>query len=368
MEKPVLIIQRFYYNFREGFFDYLSDINFNFRLINATKSLGRVKVHEEAKSKSFILNIIHFFFGENYVVFPLLFFSLIRINPKIIITEGGQNTINNIQVLLYCILFKRKYIIWELGKGYADFGNSLPRRLYMKLYNVILKHSHYVYGYNSQSKVYFNTLGIDNNKIIILNNTIDTRKIKNLRIAKSDEVPYELQEQSKNGYIFFIFVGALLRSKNIESMADLLRMLGEKYYLIIVGDGIPEYKTELKEIFKGTNHIFVGYKKQEQLNSYYKFASFSILPGLGGLSINQSMAFGVPVICSGADGAEKDLVFKNETGYVYKNLNDAYSFIVSKKPNEWEKMGRNCEALIYSKYSVESMMNKFIYYTNFDPK
>lgn len=364
MGKKVLIIQRFYYNFREGFFDYLTDIDFDFRLINATKSRGRVKVHEYATSKSYILNIMYFFFGKNYVIFPFLFFSLIRINPKIIVTEGGQNTINNIQVLLYCMLFKRKYIIWELGRGYADFGNSLPRRLYMKLYNVILNHSYYIYGYNSQSKVYFNSLGIENNKIIILNNTIDTRKIKKLRIDESNQVPFELEQQSKDDYIFLIFVGTLLRSKNIESMAELLRMLGKKYYLIIVGDGDPEYRSELKEVFNGTNHIFAGYKKLEQLSPYYKLANFAILPGLGGLSINQSMAFGVPVICSGADGAEKELVFRDKTGYIYKNLNDAYRYIVTKKTDEWKKMGFNAESLIYSQHSVESMMGKFIHYTN----
>ncbi len=364
MEKQVLIIQRFYYNFREGFFDYLSDINFDFRLINATSSKGRVKVHEEAKGKSFILSIFHFFLGENYVVFPFLFFNLIRINPKIIITEGGKNTINNFQVLLYCKFFKRKYIIWDLGRGYADFGNSLLRRTYMKLYNVILKHSYYVYGYNSQSRVYFNSLGIDNNKIIILNNTVDTRKIKNLRIDKTNKSPYELQEQSNRDFIYFIYVGTLLRSKNIESMSDLLRLLGEKYFLIIIGDGNSKYKTELKELFKGTNHIFLGYKKQEQLNSYYQLASFSILPGLGGLSINQSMAFGVPVICSGADGAEKDLIIDDETGYIYKDLNDAYKYIVSKTTDDWRSMGIKSESLIYSNHSVERMMDKFIHYTN----
>ncbi len=122
-------------------------------------------------------------------------------------------------------------------------------------------------------------------------------------------------EKQKNEYIFFIYVGTLLKSKNIESMSELLRMLGDKYYLIIVGDGNPKYKIELEKVFEGTNHIFVGYKRLEQLLSYYELASFSILPGLGGLSINQSMAFRVPVICSGADGAEKDLIITGETGY-----------------------------------------------------
>jgi len=90
MGKRLLIIQRFYYNFREGFFDYLSDIKCDFKLINSTSSLGRVKVHDEAKNKSFIEKIFYFFIGENYVIFPFLFFSLIRINPRIIVTEGGQ--------------------------------------------------------------------------------------------------------------------------------------------------------------------------------------------------------------------------------------------------------------------------------------
>ncbi len=102
----ILIIQRFYYNFREGFFDYLSDKKIDFNLINATNSKGRVKVHEEAKGKSFVLKLFYFFIGDDYVIFPFLFFSLIQLKPRVIVTEGGQNTINNFQVLMYCKLFK----------------------------------------------------------------------------------------------------------------------------------------------------------------------------------------------------------------------------------------------------------------------
>ena len=37
-------------------------------------------------------------------------------------------------------------------------------------------------------------------------------------------------------------------------------------------------------------NIFLGYKKPEELLPYYNISSFCILPGLGGLSINQAMA------------------------------------------------------------------------------
>jgi len=364
MSKKILIVQRFYYSFREGFFEYLSDIKLDFKLINATSSSGRVKVHDIAKQKTFYEKIFYFLIGENYVIFPFLFFSLVRMNPGIIVTEGGKNTINNLQVLLYCKFFKKNYIIWDLGKGYADFGHSLQRRIYMRIYRFLLKHSLYIYGYNSQSKKYFKGLGIDESKLIILNNTNDTRKIKSIKSDSFCEIPIELRKQSEVGYTFLIFVGTLLPSKNIESMAELLRMLGEKYYLIIVGDGKSKYKSELEAIFEGTNHIFVGYKKLDQLQPYYQLANFSILPGLGGLSINQSMAFGVPVICNSADGAEKDLVIEGETGYIYKDLFDAYNYIFSKTLDDWNEMGRKSESFIFSNHSVESMMNKFIHYTN----
>jgi glycosyltransferase involved in cell wall biosynthesis len=364
MALNVLIIQRFHYNFREGFFDYLSSINFDFKLINATSSKGRVMVHDEVVNKSFIEKTRYFFIGENYVVFPFLFFKLIQMSPKIVVSEGGQNTINNLQVLLYCKLFRRKFIIWDLGKSYADFGNSIPRRVYMIFYKFILNQALSVYGYNSQSYKYFKSLGIEDSKNIILNNTIDTRKIGLLRKKQMSKIPLEFEAVKLRNYKFLIFVGTLLRSKNIETMADLLRKLGENYFLIIVGDGSQKYKDELKETFYGTNHFFVGYKKLEELLPYYNLASFSILPGLGGLSINQSMAFGVPVICSKADGAEEDLIIKDKTGYIYKDLDDAYNFIISKTSEDWKKMGQEAESYLFSNYSVETMMNKFVSYIN----
>jgi glycosyltransferase involved in cell wall biosynthesis len=362
METKLLIVQRFYYNFREGFFDYLCDINYKFKLINSTTSKGKVKVHDEAKQKSFIIKTFYFFWGEKYVIFPFLFIKLIRLNPSVIVTEGGANTVNNIPIFLYCKLFGRKYIIWDVGKGYADFGNSPFRKLYMKLYVSLLIYSDHIYGYNTHSKEYFKSLGIEESKVVVLNNTIDTRKIKKTKSDYVPQIPKELLEQASKGYRFLIFVGALVKSKNIENLAELMKMLSDEYYLIIVGEGTPEYKSELMKSFEGTNHVFVGYKRIENLLPYYTLASFSVLPGLGGLSINQSMAFGVPVICKSADGAEKDLIVSGKTGYIYENLKDAHDFIMSKSSDDWKRMGKDAEIFLNSYHSVESMMEKFILY------
>jgi glycosyltransferase involved in cell wall biosynthesis len=362
MGKGLLIVQRFYYNFREGFFDYLVDKGIDFSLINSTTSRGKVKVHAEAKEKPFISETFKFFKGDSYVIFPFLFFKMIWINPRIIVSEGGQNTINNIQIYIYSRLFNRDYIIWDLGKGYADFGSSFLRNIYMHIYIFILRKSIYVFGYNTQSKTYFKSLGISEDKIVILNNTIDTRKISAIRKTYIPYIPDNLELAVQKNYTFVIFVGALVKSKNIEALAELMKLLGDQYFLIIIGEGTREYKEKLEVSFNGTNHFFAGYKKNEQLSPYYDLASFSVLPGLGGLSINQSMAFGVPVVCKGADGAEKDLVINDQTGYVYESLDDACNYIRSKTRNQWKSMGESAEKLLFSEHSVERMMDKFISY------
>jgi glycosyltransferase involved in cell wall biosynthesis len=364
MKTPLLIVQRFYYSFREGFFEYLADNQIEFELINATTSKGKVKVSTEAKNKPFILKTFYFHLGDFYVIFPFLFFKLIFINPKVVVSEGGQNTINNIQIWLYSKVFRKKYIIWDLGKGYADFGNSFFRGLYMNMYVRILKNASFVFGYNTQSKSYFESLGIESEKIIVLNNTIDTRKIESLKKKYIPFVPEELKPFTGNGFTFMIFVGALARTKNIEALALLLKALGPEYFLIIIGDGPKEYVDELAECFKGTNHVFAGYKKNEQLFPYYGMASFAVLPGLGGLSINQAMAFGVPVVCKSADGAEKDLVRNDETGYIYNDIDDACRYIKSKSSKEWKEMGENAGHLLYAEHNVESMMERFLLYCN----
>jgi len=361
MRTEIVIVQRYFYNFREGFFNYLNSIVPDFKLINSVKSRGRVTVHKNIVSKcSYIYPIKSININDNIVWFPFLFFSLLKLNPNVIVTEGGQNTINNIQIRLYCLLMSRQYIVWDLGKGYQDFGNSLSRRIYMHFYTRLLKKATYVYGYNSCSKEYFLSLGVPKERIFIMNNTIDTIAVKETILKSSHEMPEDLRLIHSNEKIFIIFVGSLLPTKKIEDLVPIMRGLGDKYHLLLIGSGTKEYETQLKSIFFEVNHTFLGYKQIEQLFPYYKVSSFAILPGLGGLSINQAMAFGLPVLCTHADGAEKDIVHNDITGYIYNNIYDVVVYIKNKSNEDWERMGKAAENLLYSEFSIEQEATRFL--------
>lgn len=363
-KSDILVLQRFYYNFREGFFDILYEKNPGFLLINSVHSLGRVKVGK-TKNKRYIIQTFCLHFGENIILFPFLFLKLIKINPSIIVTEGGQNTINNIFVLFYSKLFNKKYIIWDLGRGYYNPRTNLLRSIYMTIYKIILNNASLVYTYNSMSKKYFQSLNISNSKILILNNTIDTSKIidKKAICNKNEYIQYieSLHNIIYNKNItYFSFIGTLIESKNIESMSEILNLLGNSYHLFIIGSGNNDYTEKLKSIFRNNNCTFVGSVHQNELFPYMKLSSFSILPGLGGLSINLSMAYGVPVLCRHADGAEFDLIFNNKTGYIYSSEIEAVEYILSKNTLDWVSMGKNALDLIKQDFTISKQYEKFI--------
>jgi len=361
MNTKTVIVQRYFYNFREGIFDCLQEMGLNFKLINSTRSRGRVKVHpDKVASVNYIDNCANFNLNDNLVVFPFLFWKLVKEKPAAIVTEGGQNTINNIQIKLYSRLFGVPYIQWDLGKGYQDFGNSLGRRIYMRVYKSIANRANLIYGYNSSSKKYFESLGIPSEKIVVLNNTADTPTLKKVIESSSKELPDDMAKQYDINKKYIIFVGTLLPTKRIEDFAEIMAKLKGEYTLLIVGSGKEEYIQSLKELFKDLDCIFLGYKRPEELLPYYNISSFCILPGLGGLSINQAMAYGLPVLCTHADGAEEDVVRNDETGYIYQDIDDAIRYIHSKTDEDWKRMGSNASELMYGEFSLEKECERFI--------
>ena len=361
MHPKVVIIQRYFFNFREGIFDCLQSMGLDFKLLNSTQSRGRVKVHQDkVKSVDYIIEPAHFNINDGILVFPFLFFLLLKLKPRVIVTGGGQNTINNIQVRLYCRMVGIKYIVWDLGKGYQDFGNSLGRRIYTRYYKRVLDGAALIYGYNSGSKRYFESLGVPSGKIVVLNNTADTVLLKKVIDRSSKELPEDMATSYDPRKKYIIFVGSLLPTKRIEDFKEIMDRLKGEYTLLIVGSGEEEYTQSLKQLFKDIDCVFLGYKRPEELLPYYSISSFCFLPGLGGLSINQAMAYGLPVLCTHADGAEEDLVREDETGYIYRDIDDAIRYIHSKTEEDWKRMGKTAQELMFGDFSMEKECERFV--------
>lgn len=175
--------------------------------------------------------------------------------------------------------------------------------------------------------------------------------------------------KAKNG-IKIIHVGRLVPWKKTDLLIRAVSVLVKEIpdiSLMIVGDG-PQ-KEELENLTKKlgveSNVQFVGavYKPLE-LGKYLMDADIYVLAGMGGLSINEAMAFGKPVICSMCDGTEKDLVTDAVNGYFFRP-NDVYDLadkirLLIIDPERARKMGEESRRIIREKVNIDTVSDRFV--------
>ena len=167
-----------------------------------------------------------------------------------------------------------------------------------------------------------------------------------------------------------LHIGRLVRWKRVDLLIDALPAVLKEYpdaELVVVGNG-PE--TEALKQQAERNHLeahvrFVGAVYQpEVLGAYMHESAVYVLAGMGGLSINDAMTYGMPVICSVCDGTEKDLVCEGENGYYFRE-GDAASLaqkigMLFASPERTAAMGRESERIIREKVNLRSVCDNYL--------
>lgn len=172
-----------------------------------------------------------------------------------------------------------------------------------------------------------------------------------------------------------IHVGRLVRWKRVDLLIEATQKLLGKYpniELLVVGTG-PE-ENNLKE---QTQHLglqnqvrFVGgIYEMENLGRYLQSSSIYVLAGMGGLSINEAMCFGLPVVCSVADGTERRLVRENQNGHYFTNGDlESLTSVIDKMLADLPKtqlMGIESERIIREEINIHTVLAKYLEAFNF---
>jgi glycosyltransferase involved in cell wall biosynthesis len=113
-----------------------------------------------------------------------------------------------------------------------------------------------------------------------------------------------------DGKPFVLFVGRLQARKRIDNLLHACAALSGNIQprLVIVGDG-PE-RTSLESLAKTVypSAEFPGARHGAELTPYFSAADLFVLPGTGGLAVQEAMSYGLPVIMGQGDGTNDDLV------------------------------------------------------------
>ena len=133
--------------------------------------------------------------------------------------------------------------------------------------------------------------------------------------------------------------------------------------LVIVGDGPERESLEAlaKQIYPSAE--FVGSKHGEELKAHFDEADLFVLPGTGGLAVQEAMSHGLPVIVAQGDGTQDDLVRK-ENGWqippddfeaLVATMKDALSDVARLR-----KMGAESYRIVKEEINIEKMAETFV--------
>jgi len=116
-----------------------------------------------------------------------------------------------------------------------------------------------------------------------------------------------------------LFTGRLQARKRVDLLLGACAALppDRKPRLLIVGDGPerPALQNLAGQIYPCAE--FTGALFDDELKPYLELADLFVLPGTGGLAVQQAMSAALPVIVAEADGTQADLV-RPENGWLVR--------------------------------------------------
>lgn len=252
----------------------------------------------------------------------------------------------------------RKKILFRGDSNLLDEapGISLKKSLRRLALKWVLKHIDIALYTGEDNRQYYIKHGVAERKLVYAPNAVE-----NQRFAEGDEEAMILAKAWRNelsipdSALVFLFAGKLEPKKDplllIQAFQEIEQ---EDVCLLLVGNGVLE--TEAKQLAANDKRIlFLDFQNQQQMPVIYRLGDVFVLPSKGpgetwGLSVNEAMACGRPVIVSNRCGCAKELV--RENGKVFRandqsDLCKALLFFVNKK-HQIPEMGARSSTIINS--------------------
>ena len=281
-------------------------------------------------------------------------------NPDGIIFQWNQTNLSEWGVLRYCKKQHIPYGIWGCNYTRADLIKPLAW-LREQIYHPLYKNASVLIPYGTLYRDYFIKLGIKSEKIIVAQNTINVEQIVE---------SHPFKQKGKNEAVRVLYVGAIAPQKRIETavlaVANLIKS-GVKLEFDIVGGGnllslynyIEEFDNDISK------HIRVhGAKYGKELENFFLNADVFLMPGTGGLGVNEAMAYGLPIISTLGDETIYDLMDGN--GFLLQKNGDVEAQMDALKKfsllldEERSAMRKRSQLLITERASLANMVKQHV--------
>ena len=296
---------------------------------------------------------IHLLGGALYLCFQTgLPGWLAKEDPDALIVEANPRYLSTPAAVRWMKERSRPVIGWGLGsppqKGFQADIRRQNRQNFLRLFDAMLT-------YSQRGANEYKELGFPADRIFVAPNAVSPRPQKAIHAR-----PSFFNQQPT-----ILFVGRLQRRKRLDLLLLACASLPAKIQprLIIVGDGPERRELEglASEVYPKAQ--FAGARHGKELATYFDEADLFVLPGTGGLAVQEAMSHALPVIVAKGDGTQDDLVTP-ENGWQVPpdDLNALSNQLLQALADapRLRKMGIESYRIVSEEINLEHMVEVFI--------
>lgn len=364
--KKVLILYRFLPQYRKEFYqllkDKLSKSNIELDLIYGNGSEADRKKEDliDLPWGTFKPNTVVKILGQELYWQPVL--KDIN-NYDLIIVEQASKLLVNYYLQLRQIFNKSKLGIWGHGRSFKATKQNFVGEL-LKRYTI--KCATWWFAYTDITKDVVVSTGFPKDRVTVVQNAIDTKKLREQLLSISDRKRKEIRKkygiESNNSCIY---CGSLYKEKKIDFLiesAQIIRKNLPDFELVIIGSG-EESKLVKTYAEKFSWIKYLGSLFGQEKVDLFSICRLQLMPGLVGLAILDSFTLGVPIVTTDIPIHSPEIFYlKNGVNGVKTNYN-IYEYahtVISLLEDSNRLISIRQNALVDShEITVENMVKKF---------
>jgi glycosyltransferase involved in cell wall biosynthesis len=151
--------------------------------------------------------------------------------------------------------------------------------------------------------------------------------------------------------------------KRVDLLLRACRDLKPRPEIWVVGDGPERQSLERLAARDFPDAHFAGALQGEALQEQYARADLLVLPGTGGLAVQEGMAYGLPVVVAEGDGTQEDLV-QPENGWLVAP-GDAQELLMTLRqalsdPQRLLQMGAASHRFVVERFNTDVLAEIFV--------
>lgn len=296
--KKVLIIYRFLPHYRVDFYNglkkSLEEHNIELQLIyGKTNKVDALKNDEvDIEWATYIPNV-YIRIGRMELIWQpcLRHFK----GKDLIIVEGANKLIINYILMIARHFSRFKLGVWGHGRNFQQEINSKENRFK----TLFLRKCDCYFAYTEGVKKYLTNNRFDPEKIVVVQNAIQTSNLKDqYREIQASEVEKINEELGTDSEKIGIYCGGMYPQKRIDFIIEACQKIRNEipdFHMVFVGSGIDSDKAKAASEKFDWIH-YVGPKFGKEKVKYFKVSSVQLMPGLVGLAVIDSFALETPLI------------------------------------------------------------------------